>query len=346
MGQEVPVLSFDAVVDRLLQKNEPYHEGYLAMYSSWYGGICTDPRAMLIPIDDHLVHRGDGVFEALSCVDGHLYLLDRHLDRLTRSADIAQLMWPVDRQRLIDLVKATVRAAGPKDCLVRLYVSRGPGGFSTDPYECPASQLYIVVTRLKSVPEEKLSRGVTLKSSRIPIKKSYFANVKSCNYLPNVLMTKEARDAGVDFTVSIDDDGFLGEGATENVGIVTRDGRFLVPRFDRILQGTTVTRMLELVQPLVHAGELVEASEAALRPEDAYNAAEMMIFGTTYPVLPVVAYDGRPIGNGSPGPWFRRFRSLLLEDARSGHGVRTPVWDDAHEPTGGKGTTSGQEGGR
>uniref|UniRef100_A0A832A4W9 Peptidase n=1 Tax=Desulfacinum infernum TaxID=35837 RepID=A0A832A4W9_9BACT len=345
MGRGVPVLGFDAVVDRLLQKREPYHAEYLAMFSSWYGGICTDPRAMLIPLDDHLVHRGDGVFEALQCVDGHLYLLDRHLDRLHRSADIAQLPWPVDRQRLIDLVKETVRATGSRDCLVRIYMSRGPGGFSTDPYECPASQLYIMVTRLKTVPEDKLTRGVTLKSSRIPIKKSYFANVKSCNYLPNVLMTKEARDAGVDFTVSIDDDGFLGEGATENVGIVTRDGRFLVPRFERILQGTTVTRMLELARPLVTSGELSEVAEADLRPEDAYNAAEMMIFGTTYPVLAVVRYDDRPIGDGVPGPCFRRFRSLMLQDARSGLGVRTPVWAEGDEPVGADDALSAKEAG-
>ncbi|MBC7357396.1 MAG: aminotransferase class IV [Desulfacinum sp.] len=328
MGGQVPLLGFDAAVDRLLQKQESYHVNYLAMYSSWFGGILTDPRLMVIPVDDHLVHRGDGIFEAFKCVDGFLYLLDRHLDRLERSAAIAQLTWPVDRSRLEDLIKQTVRASGARECLVRLFLSRGPGGFTTDPYECPASQLYIVITRLKQAPEEKLTKGVTLKSSHIPIKKSYFASVKSCNYLPNVLMTKEARDAGVDFTVSIDENGFLGEGATENVGIVTRDNRFLVPRFDRILRGTTVTRMLELARELVERGELAQVGEADIRPEDAYGAAEMMTFGTTFDVLPIVQYDGHPIGDGVPGPWFRRFREMLHGDIRSGQGVRTPVWDE------------------
>lgn len=328
MGGGVPVLSFDAVVDRLIQMNKSYHAEYLAMYSSWYGGICTDARVMLIPVDDHLVHRGDGVFEAFKCVNGYLYLLDRHLDRLARSSEIAQLSWPVDRRELVRLIKETVRAAGVRDALVRLYISRGPGGFSTDPYECPSSQLYIVVTRMHPVPEEKLAQGFTLKSSHIPIKKSYFANVKSCNYLPNVLMTKEARDAGVDFTVSIDENGFLGEGATENVGIITRDRRFLVPRFDRILKGTTVTRMIELAMELTATGELADVAEADIRPEEAYDAAEIMVFGTTFGVLPVVVYDGRPIGDGVPGPWYHRFRSLMLEDVESGQGVRTPVWSD------------------
>lgn len=331
MGFSTAKLSFDAVVDRLLQKNEAYHANYLAMYSSWYGGICTDPRIMLIPLDDHLVHRGDGVFEAFKCVKGYLYLLDQHVERLARSSEIAQLKWPVSRAELVRLIKETVRVAQSPNCLVRLYISRGPGGFSTDPYECPASQLYIVVTRVHDVPEEKLTRGVTLKSSHIPIKKSYFANVKSCNYLPNVLMTKEARDAGVDFTVSIDENGFLGEGATENVGIVTKDRRFLVPRFERILQGTTITRMMELARDLVTAGELSEVAEADLRPKDAYEAAEMLIFGTTHPVLSVVIYDGHVIGDGVPGPWFRRFRAMLLQDAESGEGVRTPVWSDSYE---------------
>ncbi|ROQ93576.1 aminotransferase class IV [Desulfosoma caldarium] len=328
MGFQVATLSFDAVVDRLLQKNEAYHANYLAMYSSWFEGICTDPRIMLIPLDDHLVHRGDGVFEAFKCVNGFLYLLDRHLDRLARSCEIAQLSWPVSRRDLVKRIKETVRAAQSPDCLVRLYISRGPGGFSTDPYECPASQLYIVVTRMHEVPKEKLTQGVTLKSSHIPIKKSYFANVKSCNYLPNVLMTKEARDAGVDFTVSIDENGFLGEGATENVGIITKDRRFLVPRFDRILQGTTVTRMMELARDLVLSGDLAEVAEVDIRPKDAYEAAEMLIFGTTYSVLSVVAYDGRVVGDGVPGPWYHRFRAMLLQDAESGQGVRTPVWSD------------------
>jgi len=177
-------------------------------------------------------------------------------------------------------------------------------------------------------PEEHVSRGVTLKSSHIPIKKSYFANVKSCNYLPNVLMTKEARDAGVDFTVSIDENGFLGEGATENVGLITRDRRFLVPRFDRILRGTTVTRMMELAQILVASGELAAVAEADIRPEEAYDAAEFMVFGTTFGVLAVVSYDGRTIGDGVPGPLFHRFRALMQHDISAGPGVRTPVWSD------------------
>ena len=218
MAETVRTLSFDEVVDRLLQKREPYHENYRAMYSTWYGGIVTEPALMMVPLDDHLVHRGDGIFEACKCIGWNVYALDRHLDRLEYSARMASHPLRFSRSELIETVLATIRTGNLPDCSIRIFLSRGPGGFSPSPYECPESQLYVVVTTLKTPAEEKYERGVSLRSSVIPIKKDYFANIKSCNYLPNVLMRKEAEDAGVEFTVSIDEQGFLAEGPTENIG--------------------------------------------------------------------------------------------------------------------------------
>ncbi len=325
MAESLPTLSFDQVVDRLIALDKSWHDNYLAMYSSWLGGIIKEPALMMVPLDDHLVHRGDGVFEAFKCVDGKVYGLGRHLDRMERSAATSGLQFPVRRSRLENIILQTIRAAGVPDCLIRVYLSRGPGGFSTNPYECPESQVYVMVTTLSCPPQEKYLNGVRLATSLIPMKRDYFANIKSCNYLPNVLMTKEAQDKGVEFTVSLDERGFLGEGATENVGIVTREGEFLVPRFDRILRGVTVSRILELTGQLVAEGRLKDAREADLSREDAYRAAEMMVFGTTFDVLPVVKFDDRTIGNGKPGPFFGNFLSLLRQDMSNGSGMVTRV---------------------
>jgi branched-subunit amino acid aminotransferase/4-amino-4-deoxychorismate lyase len=320
-------LSFDEVIDRLLQLQEPYQANYLAMYSSWYGGVITDPSLMMVPIDDHLVHRGDGIFEAIKCVHGTVYALERHLDRLARSAQAVYLTMPLTRPELVAAICATIRVAGVTECLIRVFVSRGPGGFSTNPYECPASQLYIVITRLAVPTQDKYDRGVTLKSSHIPIKKAYFANIKSCNYLPNVLMKKEAEDFGVHYTVSIDEHGFIGEGSTENVGIITKHGEFLTPKFDRILRGTTVTRMTELALQLVADRRLSAVGEAHITAEQAYDAAEVMMFGTTFDVLPVVEYDHHVIGDGKPGPIFHKFLEILREDMKTSAEMLTPVYD-------------------
>lgn len=317
MPAMIQQLEVTDIVSKLQTSPQPFQTNYLAMYSSWYGGVVTHPALMLIPIDDHLVHRGDGVFEAFKCVGGKVYSLKRHLDRLERSAAAISLPLPLERGELEQIILGTIRIGAATDCLIRVFVSRGPGGFTANPYECPAAQLYIVVAQFTATSEEKVQRGVTMITSRIPVKKAYFANIKSCNYLPNVLMKKEAEDAGVNYSLSIDEHGFVGECSTENIGIITNRNEFLVPSFNAVLRGTTVTRMMELAAPLVADGTLSRVAEAQITVQQAHEAAELMVFGTTFDVLPVVQYDGRTIGDGEPGPVYRRFLQLLRDDMRS-----------------------------
>ena len=304
----------------------PYHQNYLAMYNSILGGVVTHPFLMTIPVDDHVVHRGDGIFEAFKCVNGNIYNLQAHLQRLERSARAVYLTLPATLERITNLVIGTIRIAGTRDCLIRLFVSRGPGGFTTNPYECPSSQIYIVVCGPSSPPEEHSTEGVFVKSSSIPIKKSYFANIKSCNYLPNVLMKKEAVDAGVQYTISTDENGFLGEGSTENVGLVTSEGVLNFPRFSRILRGTTVTRAADLAESLVQAGKLRQVIFEDITLNEAYCGSEILLFGTTFDVLSAVTFDGHSIGSGSPGQVYHLLRQLLEEDIRSNLAVHTPVF--------------------
>jgi branched-subunit amino acid aminotransferase/4-amino-4-deoxychorismate lyase len=305
----------------------PYHQHYLAMYNSVLGGVVTHPFLMAIPVDDHMVHRGDGIFEAFKCVNGNIYNLEAHLNRLERSARAVYLALPATLEQIADLVIGTIRIAGTRDCLIRLFVSRGPGGFTTNPYECPSPQIYIVVCSPSSPPEEHSKEGVSIKSSSIPVKKSYFANIKSCNYLPNVLMKKEAVDAGVQYTISMDENGFLGEGSTENIGLVTSEGVLKFPRFSRILRGTTVTRAAHLAESLVEGGKLRKVIFEDITLNEAYCGSEILLFGTTFDILPAVMFDGHPIGSGKPGEIYYLLRQLLQEDIRNNSELHTPVFD-------------------
>jgi branched-chain amino acid aminotransferase len=308
-----------------------YHDNYLAMYSSVLGGVVTHPFLMVIPLDDHMVHRGDGIFEVFKCVAGSLYNLQGHLERLANSARAVHLNLPGTLEEISRLAVETVRVTGSRDCLVRLFVSRGPGGFTTNPYECPKSQLYIMVCRLNPRPIEHHENGVTLKGSSVPIKTSYFANIKSCNYLPNVLMKKEAVDAGVDFTVSIDEHGFLGEGSTENIGVVTAQRLLKFPTFSRILRGTTVLRAARLAESLVEQGTLAGVVFEEIPATEAYSSAEILLFGTTFDILPAVSFDNHPIGSGRPGPVYRALRERLERDIRTNSALRTPVFSEHGE---------------
>jgi branched-chain amino acid aminotransferase len=178
-------------------------------------------------------------------------------------------------------------------------------------------------------PEEYYKQGVAIKSSNIPIKRSYFANIKSCNYLQNVLMKKEAVDAGVQYTISMDENGFLGEGSTENIGLVTPDLTLKLPRFARILKGTTVTRVAELAESLVVQGELKEVIFGDITLNEAYSGAEILLFGTTFDTMPAVLFDGHPIGSGSPGRIYHLLSELLKRDILGNSALHTAVFDDA-----------------
>lgn len=284
------------------------------MYSSWLGAIVTDPALMFVPVDDHIVHRGDGVFEAMKFVDRKVYGLDRHLERLQRSASQVALSPHWELSELKDTVLETCRASSLNDGLIRLYCSRGPGGFTANPYESIGDQLYIVVTTLKNPPDEKYERGLAVRVSKLPAKEFFWANIKSCNYLPNVMMKKESVDWGVDFTVSVDEEGHVAESSTENCAIISSSNEFLVPSFARTLRGVTITRVMELAQQMISRGDLKAIREAQFTIDDIRSAKEMMMLGTTMDVLPVVKFENEAIGLGQPGPFYREFLRLIRED--------------------------------
>lgn len=303
----------------------PHQSSYFAMYSSLYGGVVTDPALMLLPIDDHMVHRGDGVFEAFKAVNGSLYNLAGHLDRLEQSAAALFLPFPVDRTTMESIICDTVRAAAKPDCMVRVFVSRGPGSFGVNPYDCPSSQLYVLVTAL-GTPFMKLHpEGGRVRTSRIAAKSAAMSHIKNCNYAPNVLMKMEAVNAGVSFTAGFDENGFLTEGAIENMGIVTTGQQLLFPKLDRILAGTTMLRVMELARTLIPSGQLKAVSFADIPRQAILEASEFIVTGTTINVSSGVEFDEHPIGTGKPGPIAKTLDDLLQRDMRTNSALLTKV---------------------
>jgi len=322
------ILSSEEWMSRIAAVRRPMAKKLFAMYSSVTGGITTDPALMCVPVDDHVVHRGDGVFESFKCVRGGIYNLKAHLSRLEKSCGMLGMSLPVSLEELEDITIQTVRAGGRCDALVRLLVTRGTGTMGVNPYECLGTEIYVVVYELPKKNVSALLTGARIRTSSIPMKPGFFATVKSCNYLPNVLMKKEAVDAGVDFVVSVDENGNLGEGATENVGVVTQERELLMPPAERVLAGTTAKRALELAQQLVRNGLIVRAEFRAVPMEIVRNAKEIHIYGTTPNLIPVIELDGKPVGNGRPGPVAVRLASLLQADMSTESDRLTKVFDD------------------
>ena len=153
------VLSTAEVLKKIQDLKFKHQSSYFAMYSSYFGGIIKDPTLMLVPVDDHLVHRGDGVFEAIKWIHQKPYCLNEHLERLLVSAEKIQLVGPT-LSEIRDLVLSVVKESEKSEGLIRLYLSRGPGGFTTNPFESIGSQLYILGTKLSPLSDAKYQKRV------------------------------------------------------------------------------------------------------------------------------------------------------------------------------------------
>lgn len=295
------------------------------MYSSVVGGITTDPAGMVLPLDDHMVHRGHGVFDTAMIINGsvalnhislfqnlnyslfaqsfsalqpsrYLYELDQHLDRILRSASMAKIPLPFDRETIRTILIQTVSVSGCKDGSLRYWLSAGLGDFLLSPSKCMESTLYAIVIQKDFTINPT---GVKVVTSSVPIKPPEFATVKSVNYLPNALSQMEADAKGAYAGIWVDNDGFVAEGPNMNVAFVVNGGEELVmPRFDNVLSGCTAKRTLTLAEELVSKGLLKSVKVMDVRVEDGKKADEMMLLGSGVLIQPVIQWDGEFMGDG------------------------------------------------
>lgn len=312
-----PVLSADDAIRRLRQTVHAKANNFYAMYSSVLGGIVTDPALMVLPLDDHMVHRGHAVFDTATLMHGMLYQLDPHLDRLIKSAHGARIALPFSRERLRQIILATAAASRQLDGSVRYWLSAGPGGYGLGPAECLGSSFYLIVFKQEAYPESYYRDGIKLITSQVPIKPPLFARIKSTNYLPNVLVVLEAKDHGADNGIFVDQRGMVAESSNMNVAFVTKDRVFRHPPFDAILSGITIQRVLDFAQRLVQQGMLNAVRIADIPVEEGLDAAEMMLIGSSIKVAPVVEWDGQNIGDGKPGPVTAKLLEMWNEDTTS-----------------------------
>ena len=311
-----PVLTSEQYFQALNACKQPYHENYLAMYSSQIKGIVTDPVLWNVPVDDHVVHRGDAVFDVFKCIDGRAYCLDDHLRKLADTVKNLAIKMPPEFDGIKKILRDTVRAGGEKDCLVRMTVTRGPGGFTSNPYESPVGILLVTVLRLHFYSDEKYAGGVKVVTSPFLAKDPMIATMKVCSYMQNVLVKKAALDAGADYGVSFGRDGFMTESSTENISIVTRDGELLAPEWNIILKGTTLTRIMKIAEGMVKEGLLKAVRHQGITRAQVRDAAEAMVSSTTTDVLPVTSWDGYPVGEGRQGPIARELLARMRAEYR------------------------------
>ena len=301
---------------RALRARQPVK--FSAFYSSQLGGIVTDPALMVIPFDDHMVHRGHGIFDTAGLVNGRIYDLEAHLDRFLGSAERSKLKLFGSREEMRDIIIRTTAVSGLRDGAIRYWLSSGPGSLELSPAAGAEPGFFVMIFGGLSYPARWYTEGLRVMTTTYPIKPPLYAITKATNYLPNVLMQMEAKEAGLDNGVFIDEAGFVGESSNMNVAFVTQDGVLRHPKFERVLPGCTSLRLLDLARSLTIRGVLNGVEVCDIPVADARAAREMVLLGSSVKVAPIVEWDGKPIGNGKPGPIAKALLDLMEEDMRSG----------------------------
>ena len=281
----------------------------------WIDGTLYPKDEAKISVLDHGFLYGDGVFEGIRAYGGRVFRLDQHLDRLWAGARTLMLEIPLGRDELRQAVLATLRANGLRDAYIRLVVSRGVGDLGLDPRKCPRPSVIIITDTISLYPGELYEKGmeVVTVSTRKNIHQALNPNIKSLNYLNQILGRLEVNRMGAPEGIMLTHDGYVAEATADNVFSVAKGTLITPPPIAGILVGITRNAVLELA-----AREGVPAEEHLFTLHTLYNADECFLTGTGAEVVPVVRVDGRPIGGGVPGQitlrLMKAFRELVQQE--------------------------------
>ncbi|MBN1332428.1 MAG: branched-chain-amino-acid transaminase [Synergistales bacterium] len=268
----------------------------------------------MISVFDHGFLYGDGVFEGIRAYSGRIFKLEEHMDRLYDSAKAIWMDIPLSKQEMMEVCAGSCRRNGIVDGYIRLVVSRGVGDLGLDPRKCDRGPTIVcIAATVEAFPEELYEKGlkVITAATRRTYGEVLAPQVKTCNYLPNIMAKIEAITAGMFEAICMSREGYVSEGSGDNVFIV-KDGVIKTPHpAAGILKGVTRQTIIDLAR----SGNYV-VEETFLNRYDLYTADEIFLTGTGAEIIPVIEIDSRIIGDGTPGPVSREMRKEYLELVR------------------------------
>jgi len=278
----------------------------------WLDGKLVDGADAKISVFDHGLLYGDGVFEGIRVYNSRIFELEAHIKRLYESAKVIRLDVPMSRSKLISAVEKTVEANGVIDGYIRLVVTRGIGTLGLNPFVCEDGRLFIIADNIQLYPEDLYEKGMkvisatTVRSHPLSIP----PQVKSLNYLNNILAKIEALDNNVPEAIMYNHEGYVAEATGDNVFIV-RNGCIYIPPVEAgALGGITRGVVIKLARE-----ENLEVIEKNLTRFDLYVCDEFFLTGTAAEVIGIVEIDGRVIGDGRPGPITKLLRKKFFKYA-------------------------------
>jgi len=280
----------------------------------WLNGELVDQADAKISVFDHGVLYGDGVFEGIRVYGGKVFELQAHLRRLYASAKAIRLEVPLALDELAEAVRRTVEANDIVDGYIRLVVTRGAGTLGLNPFLCKNSSVFIIADKIQLYPEQLYESGMRVVSATTtrnhPL--AIPPQVKSLNYLNNILAKIEAIDSDVPEAIMYNHAGYVAEATGDNVFTVRDRVVYTPPVEAGALEGITRNIVIRLARQ-----ENIEVVEKDLARFDLYVCDELFLTGTAAEVIGIVEIDGRRIGDGTPGPITKLLRKKFFEYAHS-----------------------------
>lgn len=278
----------------------------------WLDDRLVDEDQAVVSVFDHGLLYGDGVFEGIRVYSGRVFELAAHLKRLYESAKVIRLTIPMEIGQLTKATEQTVVANNITDGYIRLVITRGKGNLGLNPFTCQKAGVIIIASKIQLYPEELYERGMKVISA-VTVRNHPLAippQVKSLNYLNNILAKIEALDNNVPEAIMYNHEGFVAEATGDNIFIV-RDGVIYTPPCQAgSLEGITRSVVMKLARQ-----ENIPVVERNLTRFDLYVADEFFLTGTAAEVIGIVEIDGRVIGSGKPGAITQRLRTKFFEYA-------------------------------
>jgi len=277
-----------------------------------------------VSVFDHGFLYGDGIYETMRVYDGVVFMLDEHIRRLFRSAMMIGLNMPKDPDEIKTAIFETLRANRMKDAYLRVTVSRGYGSVGLDPDLCIRPTFVIISEEMKEYPPSLYNNGikVIIASTRRNLREALNPQIKSLNFLNNILAKIEAKEKGAYEAIMLNHSGNLAEGTISNIFFVKEDV-LCTPSIDcGILDGITRGQVIDLA-----TREGLRVKEGSFKPEDLYDASEVFITNTTLEVMPVSMVDQKGYSVGEVSRLLRRaYRKEVMAYVRNAKESGPSLW--------------------
>jgi len=267
----------------------------------YINGKFYDKKDAKISVFDHGLLYGDGVFEGIRAYNRLVFKLREHIDRLFESAHTIMLKIPLTKEQMVKAVVLTLKENNLKDAYIRLVVTRGEGDLGLDPRRCAGhATLIIIADKIALYPDQDKLYKNGLEIITVPtirnLPEALNPQIKSLNYLNNILAKIEAINAGFDEAIMLDSLGYVAECTGDNIFIVKRNELYTPPQCMGTLRGITRDAVLEIARK-----SKIPVHEHVLTRHELYISDECFLTGTAAQIIPVVKVDGRIIGSGKPG---------------------------------------------